>query len=96
MISSLRLDRPTDDELVQLFIKRGHTMEATITGVGNVTAANGPIRMLREGCRLLSTLPRWSLGQRYLYELSQLADSCQNDETRRFFTSPSSTGSLIR
>ncbi|KKY32541.1 putative c2h2 transcription [Diaporthe ampelina] len=75
-ISSIRLDRPCDDELVQLFIKRGRSMTATIMGVGNITAANGPLRMLKEGRKLLSTLDKWPIRDRYLQLLTQLVDVC--------------------
>lgn len=75
-ISSIRLDRPCDDELVQLFIKRGRSMTATIMGVGNITAASGPLRMLKEGRKLLSTLDKWPIRNRYLQVLTQLIDVC--------------------
>ncbi|KAL1845866.1 hypothetical protein Daus18300_014428 [Diaporthe australafricana] len=78
-ISSIRLDRPCDDELVQLFIKRGRSMTATIMGVGSITAANGPLRMLREGRKLLSTLDRWPIRHRYLEVLTRLIDFCSQD-----------------
>lgn len=78
-ISSIRLDRPADDELVQIFIKRGRFMNATITGVGNITAPQGPVRMLREGCRLLSTLDKWDIRYRYLRVLTRLMDICVQD-----------------
>ncbi|KAI9646092.1 hypothetical protein NHQ30_005532 [Ciborinia camelliae] len=34
--TSMQLDRPADDELVQLFVKRGQGMKALIMGVGNL------------------------------------------------------------
>ncbi|KAK7706664.1 hypothetical protein SLS64_007495 [Diaporthe eres] len=78
-ISSIRLDRPCDDELVQLFIKRGRSMTATIMGVGNITAASGPLRMLKEGRKLLSTLDKWPIRQRYLQVLTRLIDFCSQN-----------------
>ncbi|KAI3397350.1 hypothetical protein diail_10800 [Diaporthe ilicicola] len=78
-ISSIRLDRPCDDELVQLFIKRGRSMTATIMGVGCITAASGPLRMLREGRKLLSTLDRWPIRYRYLELLTRLINVCSQD-----------------
>lgn len=78
-ISSIRLDRPCDDELVQLFIKRGRSMTATIMGVGNITAATGPLRMLKEGRKLLSTLDRWPIRNRYLQVLTRLIDFCSQN-----------------
>lgn len=79
-ISSIRLDRPTDDELVQIFIKRGRSIKATIMGVGNITAANGPARMLREGCKLLNTLDKWPIRHRHLHVLTRLMDVCRQDK----------------
>lgn len=78
-ISSIRLDRPCDDELVQLFIKRGRSMTATIMGVGNITSANGPLRMLKEGRKLLATLDRWPIRDRYLKVLTHLIDFCSQN-----------------
>lgn len=77
--SSIRLDRPTDDELVQIFIKTGRSMSATINGVGNITARTGPYRMLREGCKLLNTLDKWPIRRQYLQTLTRLADVCGRD-----------------
>lgn len=79
-ISSIRLDRPTDDELVQIFIKRGRSMNATIMGVGNITAPHGPVRMLREGSKLLETLSRWPIRRRYLQTLARLVSVCSQSE----------------
>ncbi|PSR81662.1 hypothetical protein BD289DRAFT_438793 [Coniella lustricola] len=75
-ISSIRLDRPTDDELVQIFIKRGRSMTATISGVGNITGHNGPTRMLREGCKLINTLNKWPVRHQYLETLTRLLSVC--------------------
>lgn len=77
--SSIRLDRPTDDELVQIFIKTGRSMSATINGVGNITAKTGPSRMLREGCKLLNTLEKWPIRRQYLQTLTRLTDVCGRD-----------------
>lgn len=90
-ISSIRLDRPTDDELVQIFIKRGRSMRATIMGVGNITAAEGPHRMLREGCKLLNTLGKWPfVRNRYLGILTRLIGICGQD--RRWLQSGPAAG----
>lgn len=78
-ISSIRLDRPCDDELVQLFIKRGRSMTASIMGVGNITAANGPLRMLKEGRKLLSTLDKWPVRNQYLQVLGRLIEFCSQN-----------------
>ncbi len=51
----IRLDRPNDDEMVQLFV-RSAKMRAHITGVGDVCAAEGPVRILREAMKILATV----------------------------------------
>ncbi|KAA8568354.1 hypothetical protein EYC84_007390 [Monilinia fructicola] len=52
---SMQLDRPADDELVQLFVKRGQRMKALVMGVGNLCQRNGrgASRVLGEGRKLL-------------------------------------------
>ena len=67
------LDRPTDDELVQQFIKQGHTMQAHITGVGDLYTAKGPNRVLAQGCKLLSSLKYWGISSTWLVLLQRLA-----------------------
>ncbi|KAK6079558.1 hypothetical protein SCUP234_05727 [Seiridium cupressi] len=54
----IRLDRPNDDEMVQLFVRKGRpsTMTAHIAGVGNICSAQGPIKILREGRKILSNV----------------------------------------
>lgn len=95
-ISSIRLDRPCDDELVQLFIKRGRSMTATIMGVGNITSANGPLRMLKEGRKLLSTLDKWPIRNRYLQILTRLIDFCsQNPQWAQTSSSLERTNRLV-
>jgi hypothetical protein len=49
------LDRPADDELVQQFIRSGDSMEARLSGVGDIFAAKGPELVLREGSKLLES-----------------------------------------
>ncbi|KAH8658274.1 hypothetical protein BX600DRAFT_64425 [Xylariales sp. PMI_506] len=54
----IRLDRPNDDEMVQLFVRSGRpsVMRAYITGVGNICASPGaPGRILREGRKILGS-----------------------------------------
>lgn len=71
-VNSVRLDRPTDDELVQLFIKNGMSMKATITGVGNIAGRKGPLRMLKEGFKLLGCLRSWGIRDHYMSTLLSL------------------------
>ncbi|KAJ5611065.1 hypothetical protein N7510_007784 [Penicillium lagena] len=48
------LDRPLDDELVQLFVRMGHRMNGYITRVGNIQDPEAPRKLLQEGIRLLN------------------------------------------
>lgn len=59
--TSMQLDRPADDELVQLFVKRGAVMKANITGVGNLCSEKGHRRVLVEGTKLLKGLKKWGI-----------------------------------
>ncbi|KAK4940933.1 hypothetical protein LTR10_019087 [Elasticomyces elasticus] len=53
------IDRPTDDELVQQFVRQGDTMCANITGVGDLFGPKGPRKVLAEGQKLLLGLGSW-------------------------------------
>lgn len=53
------LDRPTDDELVQQFVREGHKMRANMNGVGDLYGKHGPERVLVEGRKLLLGLSSW-------------------------------------
>ncbi|KAK5175644.1 uncharacterized protein LTR77_000783 [Saxophila tyrrhenica] len=66
------LDRPTDDELVQQFIRKGHTMRANISGVGDLYGPRGPERVLQEGCKLLGSLKCWGTSDLWLGLLQRL------------------------
>jgi hypothetical protein len=77
----MRLDRPADDELVQLFVKRGGEMRAVVTGVGNLCSPRGPVRVLIEGRKLLMELKRWGDSRRAIETLSALIEWCQQGET---------------
>jgi hypothetical protein len=75
--TSMQLDRPADDELVQLFVKRGVTMKANIMGVGNLCSPNGRVRILVEGRNLLSGLKKWGYARRLVKKLDALIEGCQ-------------------
>jgi hypothetical protein len=77
--TSMQLDRPADDELVQLFVKRGASMKANITGVGNLCSAKGPVRVLVEGRNLLAVLKTWGERRRGIRVLSALIEVCRQD-----------------
>jgi hypothetical protein len=72
--TSIRLDRPTDDELVQLYVRQGARMKATIAGVGNISGPKGPHKALKEGRKILRELTNWGIGARYIRILTRLAD----------------------
>ena len=70
---SVPQDRPADDELVQLFVKRGSAMKANVMGVGNLCSAKGPGRVLVEGRKLLGGLKYWGYSRRAIRTLAALA-----------------------
>ncbi|KAJ6119703.1 hypothetical protein N7523_003983 [Penicillium sp. IBT 18751x] len=72
--SFIHLDRPCDDELVQLFVREGHSMQGNITGVGDICGPEGPERILRVGCETLSSLTAWGISRRFVAILTRLAD----------------------
>ena len=51
--TSILLDRPCDDEIVQTFVRRGHGMQVLMSGAGPVHGAYGMRRVLQEGIKLL-------------------------------------------
>ncbi|KAM5386991.1 hypothetical protein ACJZ2D_000284 [Fusarium nematophilum] len=50
----IHLDRPCDDEMVQLYVRVGHKMAGYVRGVGDILSSGAPQRILKEGARLLS------------------------------------------
>jgi len=54
------IDRPTDDELVQQFVRQGQQMRVHMTGVDDLWAPSAPYKVLREGRNLLATLGAWA------------------------------------
>ncbi|KAL3419399.1 hypothetical protein PVAG01_09620 [Phlyctema vagabunda] len=79
--TSMQLDRPADDELVQLFVKRGASMRANIMGVGNICSEKGPERVLLEGRRLLAGLKTWGSSRRAVSILTMLQGKRSELET---------------
>jgi hypothetical protein len=75
---SMQLDRPADDELVQIFVRRGNEMKANILGVGHLCGPLGPERVLFEGCRLLRSSSIWGSTASIVRVLTELA------QVRRF------------
>ncbi|KAJ4037303.1 hypothetical protein NW756_005693 [Fusarium oxysporum] len=69
----IRLDRPNDDEMVQLFVRTG-VLKAYISGVGDIYSANAPKRILKEGKRVLESVAlAWGRNREYLELLQALA-----------------------
>lgn len=79
--TSMQLDRPADDELVQLFVKRGASMRANITGVGNLCSSKGPVRVLVEGRNLLVGLKTWGYSRQALRTLGALIEVLRPEGT---------------
>jgi len=71
--SSINLDRPADDEIVQLFVRRGSQMKALITGVGDLCSSRGPEKVLNIGSKLISRLPNWGCARRHFALVKKLA-----------------------
>lgn len=71
----IRLDRPCDDELVQIYVRDdGGHMRAHISGVGNILAPQAPERALLEGRRILESLGAWASARKMAAMLARLAD----------------------
>ncbi|PCG95982.1 Transcription factor [Penicillium occitanis (nom. inval.)] len=52
----IQLDRPCDDEIIQMYIRFGPRISARMTGVGAICEASSPRRILKQGLRLLDGL----------------------------------------
>ncbi|KAF2460841.1 hypothetical protein BDY21DRAFT_333575 [Lineolata rhizophorae] len=75
--TSMYLDRPADDELVQLFVRRGNHMRAKIAGVGHLCSKDGPARVLVEGSKLLEEVASWGWAREAYRVLVKLAEVCR-------------------
>lgn len=71
--TSINIDRPADDEIVQMYIRRGDRMQALIVGVGDIRGPLGPQRVLLEGAKLVSSLANWGSSRRVMRVLVTLA-----------------------
>lgn len=69
------LDRPTDDELVQQFIRHDQPFKAHITAVGDLYGTKGPQQVLSQGSNLLSSLRRWGVNASWLAVLQGIASA---------------------
>jgi len=77
-VSCINLDRPADDELVQLFIARGDQMKALMAGVGDILAVGSSTRLLREGVKLARRQKFWPDADRVVALLNDLAEIGSN------------------
>lgn len=78
--SFFNIDRPSDDEMVQNFIKAGPLIRIFMEGVGDVCTPNGPRLVLRQGARLLKKYSAnvWPLANAYAKALEMAAASLYN------------------
>ena len=76
------LDRPTDDELVQQFIRKGHSMCAHITNVGDLYGPRGPELILQEGAKQLESLKCWGVASTWATLLQRLLQVCQQEKAQ--------------
>lgn len=77
----IRLDRPNDDEMVQLFVRSGKpsVMRAYITGVGDICSPKGPTRILAEGRRILNAVSiAWGRTREYVSILEAIEKATTN------------------
>jgi hypothetical protein len=73
------LDRPTDDELVQHFIKHGGDMQAHISGIGDLYNPGSPGLVLQQGCRLLKENAKcWGVAREWQHLLERLEEAQKN------------------
>jgi hypothetical protein len=73
------LDRPTDDELVQHFIKHGGDMQAHISGIGDLYNPASPGLVLQQGCRLLKENAKcWGVAREWQNLLERLEEAQRN------------------
>ncbi|KAJ2903331.1 hypothetical protein MKZ38_010082 [Zalerion maritima] len=78
----IRLDRPNDDEMVQLFVRSGRPskMRAHVAGVGDICSPQGPARILRQGIKLLQGVSMsWGRTREYARVLKAVEDITSRD-----------------
>lgn len=73
--SFVHLDRPCDDDLVQLFVREGQVIRGTITGVGDICSPDGPKRILQAGCAILAGINSWGISKNLIVILAALAEA---------------------
>ncbi|KAL7966084.1 hypothetical protein HDV63DRAFT_174058 [Trichoderma sp. SZMC 28014] len=84
-LTFIRLDRPNDDEMVQLFVSSSQTskMSALISGVGDICGPEGPALVLKEGRAMLGAIPQtWIQGSHYMDTLFALENATRSRSLR--------------
>ncbi|RKK83210.1 hypothetical protein BFJ69_g2753 [Fusarium oxysporum] len=83
----IHLDRPCDDEMVQVYIRLGHKMAGHMQRVGNICSPNAPPKILREGIRMLSheraKNKEWGIETSYVKGLTSLLHGTTAQENER-------------
>ncbi|RKL08604.1 hypothetical protein BFJ68_g9398 [Fusarium oxysporum] len=73
MPSTMQLDRPMDDELVQYFIRFGEGLRLPLEGVDDLCTAEGPLQILQEVSSLLMEQHKpWGISDAYARFLQDL------------------------
>ena len=75
----LQLDRPCDDELVQLFVTNADRIKGYVAGVGYLCSPDGPKKMLDVGCRILRFGRNWDLDGGYIRILRSVQERSNFD-----------------
>ncbi|USW54757.1 hypothetical protein Slin15195_G080760 [Septoria linicola] len=73
--NTILLDRPCDDEIVQAFVRKGHSMTAEMSGAGDICTPQGRRRLLEESMKLLrrSQYAGYGKAQEYCHLVQKLA-----------------------
>jgi hypothetical protein len=62
----IQIDRPCDDELIQIFIRRGNSMQPHMLGVGNICQSGGAHKVLKIGAKLIKNrCSAWPISKTY-------------------------------
>ncbi|KAH0278534.1 hypothetical protein KCU91_g2394, partial [Aureobasidium melanogenum] len=62
----IQIDRPCDDELIQIFIRRGNSMQPHMLGVGNICQPGGAHNVLKVGAKLIKNrCSAWPISKTY-------------------------------
>ncbi|KAM0447601.1 hypothetical protein ACHAO4_008928 [Trichoderma viride] len=79
-VNIIYIDRPCDDEMVQLYLRHGDKMSAHMARVGVITEASASSRILREGIRLLEN-GTWEVDGVYIEVLTALVQAMEQRST---------------